>query len=426
MRKYLSALLTILTPVLASAQWTSLNSTTAANLHDVDFISPLYGVAAGDGNTILLTTDGGAIWSDINNNQITGDIYSVTVRNTDTIYVSTFNATLQSGTIYKTENGGAAWVAVGTDNQLAHKIDLALPGPSPLYAAGSSLVSSVNPGTGWDTLSNNIAGTNILDILRFADPQVGHISGLVSGFTTYSAYFLRTEDAGANWYRGDVFSFPNNDPLTAMCFEGPDTAFVFTNDYNGFMPSNINGLIKIYGFQQSIPFPGDTAFTFTSQVINSAMPAYINDGIFLDSFLGYAMGNNGTVYKTIDGGVTWTIDYVAGSPLVSVDFSGNTGYAVGGNGAIIKYSLPAAVSEIDLSMDIDVHPYLANEYLVVNTGRLSGIRYEITNVTGSRIESGVLYSDENIIRVSEYAEGVYFLTLYINGKVYAKKFAVSH
>jgi len=427
MKHLFISLLAMLSGFYCSAQWTMVYGSAGIGLKDVDFISPDYGVVVGTNETILLTTNGGITWSDISNPPISGDVYSVTVKNTDTIYVSTYSYITQSGLIYKTENGGTTWNTIAADNAMAHKIDLALPVPSQLYAVGSSLVSTLNAGVSWDTLSSNVSGTAILDNLKFADPQTGHLSGIISGFTTYSAYFLRTEDSGANWYTGDVFSFPNADALTAMCFRNADTAYVFTNDYNGFVPSNTNGLIRICNFQLTSPAPGDTVFSFTSQIVNSAMPTLINDGIYLSADTGYAVGDNGIIYKTTDGGTTWSNDTTVGQLLTSIDFINGTGYVVGNSGTVFKYSVSSTgIPEANLEAGLDVHPFLANDVLIINPGDRDKIVFEIMSVKGDLIHKGVLHPDDNRIDVSGFAEGSYFVYVRIKTRSYAKKFAVSH
>jgi photosystem II stability/assembly factor-like uncharacterized protein len=427
MKNFAITLFALLISGFAPAQWTSLNSTTLNTLHDVDFISPDYGAVAGNNGTVLLTTDGGTTWTDIAHHLVTGDVYSITIKNTDTLYVSTFDFAGQAGLIYKTENGGATWDTIATDNLLAHKTDLALPVTSRLYAIGSSLVSTINAGASWDTLSNSVAGTNILDKIKFADPQTGHVSGLISGFVTYSAYFFRTEDSGGHWYPCDVFSFPNADALTTMCFRGPDTAYIFTNHYNGFMPGNTNGFVKIYDFQQSIPFPGDTTFMFSNQIVNNAMPALMNDAIYLSNDSAFAFGNDGNVYVTTDGGTSWAVNYNAGYPLYSVTFIDGIGYAAGGNGTVIKFSTASTpVPAVEAGIGINIHPSLASDLLYIDAGNLNRVFFEIVNVKGEKVYSGVLHPMENTVNVSRFGEGNYYINFHVQNKSYTKNFTVSH
>jgi photosystem II stability/assembly factor-like uncharacterized protein len=58
-----------------------------------------------------------------------------------------------------------------------------------------------------------------------------------------------------------------------------------------------------------------------------------------DMMTGYAVAGNGTVVKTVDGGTTWSgQNSDTDKPLESVWFSADLGtvYAVGGNGTIVR------------------------------------------------------------------------------------------
>jgi photosystem II stability/assembly factor-like uncharacterized protein len=410
----------------ASAQWVSLNSTTTVNLQDVDFISADTGVISGEVNTLLKTTDGGITWTDINNGGITGDIHSVKMISADTIFASTFSQLNATGDIYLTYNGGTTWSPLGTISGMIHRIELGA--NSNLFAGGTDLISTPDFGTSWDTLINYISGTNSLYILKFAGSQVAHLSGLISGITTYSASFYRTDNGGQRWFAGDPFSFPNADALTTMCFQGPDTAYIFTNDYAGFSPSSINGLWKIYNFQKASSIPGDTSFTFTNQIINSAMPAYMNDAEFISNQQAFALGNDTWIYKTTNGGQTWQQDYAAGTPLYIMTFVGGTGYAVGEAGNLVKYTTPSTVvaEPYPGTGAFDVFPFLTSDNIHIDARMIKDVHYEITTAKGDRVLSGMLHQGINTLKVSNFPAGVYMVNMYHPAGMQTRKFAVAH
>jgi photosystem II stability/assembly factor-like uncharacterized protein len=349
MKKILLAL-TLLSGPLSYSQWTALNSTTSVQLNDVDFINENYGVIVGEAGTILRTMDGGLTWSDICNHGVSGDVFSVKVMNSDTIFVSTYDWSTPEGVIHRTMDGGTSWSIVGSDNTTNHKIDLELNEPAnSLYASTSKLLRTDDYAASYDTLLDGLAGTVSADLLKFADAQTGHVTGNISGWITYSAYFFRTEN-GTNWYPGNAGSFPNSDASTTMAFYDADSAYVFMNQYAGFAPSAVNRLVRIANFNLAIPFPGDTSYTFNSSIVNPSMPDYINDARFEDKMNGLALGNTGKVYRTVDGGVNWTIDHNTGCgscALLKMDFSNGTGYAVGASGTLIKYAVATGVADAE-------------------------------------------------------------------------------
>ncbi|MCW3102754.1 MAG: type sorting protein [Bacteroidetes bacterium] len=422
MKKILLTLSSFLSVFLCQAQWAPLNSTTTVKLNDVDFIDENYGVIVGDGNTILLTTDGGITWNDANHHNISGDVTNVTLISTDTMYVSTYDFSSATGTVYYSTDAGLSWAPVAADPGLNHRIDLEMNAPSgKLFASSSHLISSDDHGTTWDTLLSNIAGTTSTDLLHFADSQTGSLSGNISGFIGYSAYFFRTEDAGAHWYAGDPFSFPNSNALTTMCFVNADTAFAFMNQYSGWAPSAVNRLVKIFNFNLSIPSPGDTSYVFSNQMVNTTMPDYMNDARFEDSSNGLAVGNAGKIYRTTNGGTSWTVDYTdtcSSCPILKMDFENGTGYAVGANGILVKYGVTTGTPEA-AAASFGIYPNPGHDvfYIKTNSAKAS---LEVYNAIGELITAAET-GNEYRLDLSGYSKGIYFAKLTVNGKAVSKK-----
>lgn len=412
MKKSIITAAAVFAAMACSAQWVTLNSTTSAHLHDVDFINANEGVIVGDGGTVLYSSDGGQNWTDINNHGLSGDVYSVSMISTDTIYVSTFDIMNTEAVVYLTVDGGANWAPVAVTSTTNHKFDLEPNIPSHLFATGTDLLGTTDMGTTWDTLYPSIAGTTSMDHLRFADSNTGHVSGLVSGFITYSAVFARTEDGGANWYAGDVFSFPNSDAFTTMCFVDADTAYMFTNHYNGFSQGTQNGMVKLFNFTLT-PSSFDTTYTFSSTVVNATMPCYSEDAFFSDANNGFVAGQDGNVYRTIDGGANWTVDYTgsSASPMHKMKFTGTTGYAVGDNGVLIKYTaITTSIAVNDPSVNIGVYPNPAHDRLVIHSAADNGqATARMLDVTGKEVAHFTISSQDYVFDAAALSAGVYFL-----------------
>jgi photosystem II stability/assembly factor-like uncharacterized protein len=422
MKKILFTISSLLSVCLCEAQWTALNSTTTVKLNDVDFIDENYGVIVGDGNTILLTNDGGLTWNDANHHNISGDVTNVTLVSRDTMFVSTYDFSSSGGSVYYTTDAGLSWTPVATDPAINHRIDLEMNAPSgKLFASPSHLISSPDYGVTWDTLLNYIAGTTSTDLLHFADSQTGSLSGNISGFVGYSAYFFRTEDAGTHWYTGDPFSFPNSNALTTMCFVNADTAFAFMNQYAGWAPSAVNRLVKIFNFNLSVPSPGDTSYVFSNQMVNTTMPDYMNDARFEDSSNGLAVGNAGKIYRTTNGGTSWTVDYAdtcTSCPILKLDFANGTGYAVGANGILVKYGVTTGIPEA-AAASFSVYPNPGRDLFQIRTGAAKA-SLEVYNSIGELI-TAVETGNEYKLDLSGYAKGIYFAKLTVNGKAVSKK-----
>lgn len=425
MKKILLTLSSLFAVGLCEAQWTPLNSTTTVTLNDVDFYDDTYGVIVGSANTILLTANGGINWTDINNHNISGDVYSVKIIAPDTIFVTTYDNNTATGVVYVTNNTGLTWTPVATDPTLNRPVDLetnALHGK--LFASPGSLLSTNDYGTSWDTLVGGIAGTTSAQLLHFADSQTGHLSGNISGFITYSAYFFRTEDGGTHWYPGDVFSFPNSNAHTAMCFVNADTSYIFMNQYAGFMPSATNRLVRLYNFNLSIPTPGDTSYTFSSTIVNSAMPDYINDGRFENAMNGLALGNAGKIYRTVNGGSSWTVDYAdtcSTCALLKMDFENGTGYAVGENGMLVKYGVSTGINQPENEIPVTIYPNPGTGVFMLKLNSPDKTLVEVLDPLGRKVLSQQA-AGECKIDLSGYAKGVYIVK--INGGEAAKKIVI--
>lgn len=414
---------------MAQAQWTPLNSTTTQTLNDVDFLDQNYGVIVGNAGTILLTTDGGMTWNDICYHNISGDVYNVKVTGVDTIFVSNWDWAIATGIIYYTTNAGLNWNTVAVDATMNHRIDLETkPVNTDIFASTSYLVSSANAGATWDTLVSNIAGTVSADLLRFSDNQTGSLSGNVSGFIGYSAYFYMTRN-GTNWYRGESTMFPNADAHTTMCFAGSDTAYFFMNQYAGWSPGPLNRLVRTWNFNQTVQFGNDTVYTFSSAIVDT-LPDFMNDARFETTMNGLALGNNGKIYRTVNGGTSWTIDYAdtcATCPLLKMDFENGVGYAVGESGILVKYDVTTDVTEKENTDELTctIYPNPSQGIIKIKTASTEPVVVEVADVLGNIIiASSVMSGNTATIDMSGEAKGLYFVHLSAKGRVATKKIVV--
>lgn len=397
----------------STPQWTVLNSGTTEKLHDVNFLNPDYGLVVGDNGTVLLTTDGGSSWFNINVHSFSGNVHSGLILHRDTIVVSTFDNNTFTGETYITFNGGANWTTIGNDPGSSHSTQLTTPDHSILYSVGSSLLKSSNLGTSWDTIFAYTGGINSLSQIQFVNSMAGMAGGLNSGFSTYSANMARTED-GSTWYSGDVFSFPNADAYTTLDFPDPDTGFMFTNHYNGFVPSNQNALWKLSGFNLVVNFPGDTSYHFTSQIVNSSTPGYGFAADFLNTQTGYGLFSGGQIFKTNDGGVNWVNSYSSTADTLSdiQMFEDNAGYAAGDDGTILKYSESTAIPSIQASDLIILFPNPASEAIAVHCASSNNkSTYRILASDGKLCQSGHLQNINSIIDLEKLSSGMYSLEI---------------
>ncbi len=171
--------------------WSAVNNTIASIFTDVFFVNENVGYLCGGNTRILKTTDGGASWaSQFNDNN--SDLFSIHFINENEGYAA--GGIGGTGRLLRTTNGGGTWS------------DVSLPAPFLIQAVfftsqntgyvagvGGKMRKTENGGTGWTELST--ANTsNILD-LYFFDNNLGF---LVGGTLTVTS-LQQTLNGGGFW-----------------------------------------------------------------------------------------------------------------------------------------------------------------------------------------------------------------------------------
>lgn len=388
-------------------QWSTLPPPTSEDLHDVDFIDNQIGVVVGNRGTILKTRDGGNSWYSINQAAtITGEVHGVTMIDSQTVAVSTWDPTGQSGRTSISFNSGTSWLPNSADSGLVHRVDLEKNDFAQIHATeadfnrydGSTIM-----------LAPNISTTVSLDQIRLFGNTKGVLSGLVSGFFTYSAYFYATID-GNNWYKNDVLSYTNSDAHTTMAYSHQDTTYLFTNRYSGFVPGTSNGLIKLWDFLPVEFSPGDTSMIFRNQIVNSNMPAYMNDAHFETTDIAYSLGADNNIYKTLNTGFNWSVDYLAPNELKKMEWQSGVGYAVGNRGTICKYNpISTAIDDHDNNPDlVKIHPNpVKND--VQFTLKEAGFQLKMYNSVGKLVHQLEHNGKKLSMKMHHFPKGAYFL-----------------
>lgn len=335
----------LLTQQHLKAQWTPLNSGTTQNLSGIDMLDLAHGIVVGEGGTVLRTQDGGDTWQPIGSNQL-GNLRSAIMLSPDHILVS--SGDIFYGGVFQTIDGGMHWDSV------AAGADLVSTGSGLFTLHHDGVFISNDQGHSWAPTNIAIGGTTLPERLRFPDDHTGYVCGNLSGFAGYLNYGYRSDDAGQNWRELYPFDFPTSDAYTAAHYPAADTGFYFLNQNVGFFPGPVNKLLKVYGFHYDNT-PGVEAWRFTGELVNSQMPAYMNDGYFSDNNKGWAASENGVLYATADGGISWQAVYQNNQPLWRIEALYNTPAYVTGNGGLILRneaitSLPSEPAALPISL----------------------------------------------------------------------------
>jgi photosystem II stability/assembly factor-like uncharacterized protein len=224
------------------------------------------------------------------------------------------------GFLSRTDDGGRTWVRqdVGISNAI-NDIYFRDKEDGFLIAGNTILVTS-DSGTRWTQarrfLPAEFDGAAVeLYSVRFSSKNKGWVVGSVSkGDRVIDSILVYTDDGGTSWQRQRV---PSKTELIHIDFD---------NDRRGWIVGAGGVIINTL----------DGGTTWNIQKSGTSATLYHVE--FRNDKRGWAVGERGTILKTIDGGNTWTpVTANVRSTLLSVEFvNDDDGWAVGRSGAIVR------------------------------------------------------------------------------------------
>lgn len=296
-------------------------------LNSVEMINADTAYAGGVG-VFLRTTNGGQTWTSVpivntSNQPINGlTINDLHFFNGQTgVAVGVRSNTIH--TILRTTNGGAHWTTVVSQNDPQgwfdgiRKVDFINSMQGWCVGASGKVRRTLDGGVTWTDLPD-VAEPNLsyLSTVDFADAQVGYSS---AAYSFGGGVLLKTTNGGQSWniLTGGVFS--------EMAFVHPDTGFIANENYSfrmkdgnlnwDFLPIPDEALSRGFAFQD-----GSNGFMLVTNGVrrtrnggqfweeylfpgNNVTP--MNDFDWINNFQnGIAVGNNGRIYRTANGGET--------------------------------------------------------------------------------------------------------------------------
>jgi photosystem II stability/assembly factor-like uncharacterized protein len=305
--------------VYAQTEWEKINSPTDKLLKHVFFADSSTGWCAGKDGVIFHTTDGGNNWS-LQNSTVSTFIVDLFFLDNNIGWALTLRNTPPFGTtILKTTNGGDEWIASNypEDNVFMNAVFFfdSLNG----WMGGSKIAGTTNGGITWEDANIDSGFVSNLPVsnFNFYNRQFGFACG---GFIDFAGVIWRTTDYGANWSSvgvspDEIFDMFIFDSLNAVTLSGdPEGGFGIGNIHTTDAGENWDfNELPIFGLSFAIDFRTETEgwsasgskFLFTSdRGINWISKPVAENGIlydltFINSYTGYAVGENGLILKYI-------------------------------------------------------------------------------------------------------------------------------
>ncbi|MFM7014918.1 MAG: YCF48-related protein [Bacteroidota bacterium] len=305
--------------------------------------------AVGDNGTIVKSGNNGQTWNNLNSGS-NENLKSIAVINSVTAVAAGSN-----GSILRTTNGGTSWSLVNTgyndDISTLHRLQNGY-----IYAVGNNdlILFSNDNGVTWNYVTTSFTGFqyNFTD-LYFASNDTGFIA-------TNSAEIITTDDGGQNWY------------LRMTGLFGQMTCLSFADGLNGWIGSN-NG--EIFYTDN-----GGQSWVDRSMIGFTGIIHHLN---FINLNTGWAFTDQG-IFKTIDGGISWTKEFSPCPNVRNADFSGNySAIALGvGEGKILERNSDFILS-VNAGIYCSGHEYTFGAFSLGNFNQGNNFIAELSDDLGN-------------------------------------------
>jgi len=341
---------TILRTIDGGQTWEGQTSGTTETLWGVWFVSPDTGVVAGGNGTILMTTDGGTTWTP-KASGTTDFLYRVCFINHDLGLI----AAGQAG-ILRTDDSGMTWnpITIETNTNFTD-VWFSDKNIATAVGTGGDIYRSIDGGESWEAQDSGTG--HLLYGVSFSGPDTGYAVG---GDVSSGNIVVSTTDGSANWttnlepefYPRDVFCIDKN--VATIVGEGE---IIHTTDGGAHWENQ------------------------TYSPANTLYGVY-----FLNSRIGIAVGANGSIYWTTDGGGSVAVE---SETTLSTKFELTQNYPNPFNPiTTIRYALPR-----DVDVQLVVYDITGRQVKTLVNKRQSAGHYSIQwngkNDNGQSVSSGI-------------------------------------
>lgn len=258
--------------------------------------------------------------------------------------------------VLRTDTSGTGWQISMLDTSpfsigVVHQFDLHPDGQIFALSDYSGIFHSPDLGATWTPVpAMPAASLNTYSALQFLDNQTGYVLGTkYHQANDYSFRLFKTVNGGQDWTM--VLEIPSTDIINQRVFH-------FLNTETGFVPGDAGILYRTT----------DGGQTWTEQQVGSA-DEYLQRIQFAGNQTGYLSTLNATlwqsrIYRSTDGGQNWSVDLQVDTAYFSDlhFYEPNGGYAVTPYGHIYERTVANSTKERARNQTVKVYPNPAYEF----------------------------------------------------------------
>lgn len=365
------------------AQWTNINIPSGWSLDKASFVDDFHGYAASSNyNYLFRTTNGGATWDSVIVPQGVVDLDFISI-DTGFVLINIFS----SFSIATTFDGGDNWITdtmpSGTYFQLIRFTD-AVTG----YATSNfgSVYKTTNGGNNWTPIT--LSGYSSASDKEYTGKDTIIFTGW-DGTFGYQGSVISSVNSGGSFQEHIIPTLYSQ--LTGTHFRNGINGFgVFTMSWpqvKNYLINTTNGGIG-----------WDTILTDTNST-RMFQDVFMNSPTF--GFIATTTNTNGTILK-VNGGTT-TLDHTTNKPLRRLFKGGNTLFAIGDGGTVIKTGLPLGIEPTITPLE-GIYPNPTTDQLFIPVDIKSEI--SIFDMTGKVVQSGIFIPGE-AVSLGSLSNGMY-------------------